>query len=70
MDAMPGRRLLLTIQQIVDRTGLSRPTIARWLASGKIEGLHLAGRHLVPADQLEQILVERAERHGGRGKKF
>lgn len=59
---MPKSRNPVTIAQAADLLSLDRKTVLRWITSGRLPAIKLAGRtgaYLIDPDDLDRLVAER-----------
>ena len=61
---LDGLGKLLRVDEFAEAADLKPQTIRNWLCSGKLRGLKLGGRRVIPESELSRLLQE----GWGRGK--
>jgi excisionase family DNA binding protein len=56
-SAQPQRRLALSVKEAAQACGLSRATIYRLIADGKLATLKIGARRLVPIGAIDALLA-------------
>lgn len=51
-------KVLYTVPEICEATGLGRSLVYELLAAGRIESVHVGRRRLVPAEAVERFVAE------------
>lgn len=61
MAAVTAPRLTLRVVEVADQLGVSRATVARWVASGVLPHVAIGGVRLIRPGQLERFLADHTE---------